>query len=41
MATVAEFKTLFEQFKTEKKCPTEEIVKKMYYFPVNRLKVRI
>lgn len=40
MATVAVFKTLFDEFKQENKCPTEEIVKKKYYFPVNRLKVK-
>lgn len=39
MTTVAEFKKLFIKFLQENKCPTEEIVKKKYYFPVSQLKV--
>lgn len=41
MTTVAEFTKLFDELLRENKCPTEKIVKKKYYFPVNRLKVRI
>lgn len=40
MASVTEFKKLFETFLRENKCPTGEIVKKKYYFPVDQLKVR-
>ncbi|XP_050428281.1 nucleolar complex protein 4 homolog [Adelges cooleyi] len=36
--TVSELKLLFEQFDKEVKTPTEEIVKKKYYFPSKRLK---
>ncbi|XP_060840353.1 nucleolar complex protein 4 homolog B [Rhopalosiphum padi] len=38
MGSVAEFKKLFEKFLQENKCPTGEIVKKKYYFPVDQLK---
>lgn len=41
MAAVMELKKLFNMFLQENKCPTEEIVKKKYYFPVDQLKVRI
>lgn len=40
MASVTEFKKLFEKFLRENKCPTGEIVKKKYYFPVDQLRVR-
>lgn len=40
MATISEFKQLFDKFLRENKCPTGEIVKKKYYFPVDQLKVR-
>lgn len=39
MATISEFKQLFDKFLRENKCPTGEIVKKKYYFPVDQLKV--
>ncbi|XP_025407658.1 nucleolar complex protein 4 homolog B isoform X1 [Sipha flava] len=35
---VADLKKQFNTFLRENKCPTGEIVKKKYYFPVNRLK---
>jgi hypothetical protein len=38
---VADLKKQFNTFLRENKCPTGEIVKKKYYFPVNRLKVSI
>lgn len=41
MTTVAELKKMLIKFIRENKCPTEELVKKKYYFPVNQLKVRI
>lgn len=41
MTSIADFKKLFNNFLRENKCPTEEIVKKKYYFPLNQLKVRI
>jgi len=39
MATVPEFKKLFDKFIRENKFPTGEIVKKKYYFPLDQLKV--
>lgn len=39
--TITEFKKLFDKLLLENKCPTEEIVKKKYYFPVNQLKVKL
>lgn len=41
MATVAEIRKLLEQFLGENKTPTAEIIKKKYYFPIDRLEVII